>query len=145
MPRPLFTSPQDAEAAFYEAFEKADLEAMMAVWADDDDIVCIHPGASRLTGVEAVRESWRQIFGSGQRLSLRLRELHRMQAMMVAVHSLFEHIAVAGDNRPRTAVVATNIYQQTERGWRLVMHHASPAPGTPGPGTPAPGTPGTLH
>ena len=145
MPRPLFTSPQDAEAAFYDAFEKADLEAMMAVWSDDDDIVCVHPGSGRLTGVTAVRESWRQIFSSGQRLSLRLRELQRIQAMMVAVHSVFEHIAVAGDNRPRTAIVATNVYQQTERGWRLVVHHASPAPGTPAASAPAPGLAGTLH
>jgi len=144
MQRPLFTSPQDAEAAFYDAFEKADLDAMMAVWADEDDVVCIHPGSARLTGVEAVRESWRQIFGSGQRLRIRVRDLHRTQAMMVAVHSILEHLSVVGDNRPRPAVVATNVYQQTPRGWRMIVHHASPAPGTPAPaGTSAPA--GTLH
>ena len=65
MKRSLFTTAQDAEAAFYEALEKADLEAMMAVWADDDDIVCVHPGGMRLAGVEQVRESWRQIFSGG--------------------------------------------------------------------------------
>ena len=41
MKRALFTTPQDAEAAFYDAFEKSDLDAMMGVWADDDDIVCV--------------------------------------------------------------------------------------------------------
>jgi ketosteroid isomerase-like protein len=143
MQRPLFTSPQDAEAAFYDAFEKADLDAMMAVWADEDDIVCIHPGSARLTGVEAVRESWRQIFGSGQRLRIQVRDLQRTQAMMMAVHSILEQLSVVGDNRPRPAVVATNIYQQTSRGWRMIVHHASPAPGTPTQGAPAPT--GTLH
>jgi hypothetical protein len=34
----LFATPQDAEAAFYEAFIKRDLEAMMEVWAEEDDI-----------------------------------------------------------------------------------------------------------
>jgi hypothetical protein len=27
-------------------------------------------------------------------------------------------------------VVATNVYLRTERGWRMVAHHASPAPAT---------------
>ena len=70
----LFPTPQDAETAFYEALTKCDLEAMMAVWGDDDDVYCVHPNGARITGVEQVRESWRQIFASGQRLSFRLRE-----------------------------------------------------------------------
>ena len=32
----LFASPEDAETAFYDAIERADLEAMMAIWADDE-------------------------------------------------------------------------------------------------------------
>ena len=62
----LFPTPQDAEAAFYEALTKGDLEAMMAVWADDDEVYCVHPNGARVTGVDQVRESWRQIFASGQ-------------------------------------------------------------------------------
>ena len=71
----LFPTPQDAEAAFYDALTKRDLEAMMAVWADDDDVYCVHPNGARVTGVEQVRESWRQIFASGQSaVASRLRE-----------------------------------------------------------------------
>jgi ketosteroid isomerase-like protein len=62
MKKMLFATPQDAEAAFYEAFMKQDLEAMMAVWADDDEVYCVHPRGARVTGVAHVRESWRQIF-----------------------------------------------------------------------------------
>ena len=61
MTKMLFPTPQDAEAAFYEAFTKGDLEAMMAVWSDDDEIVCVHPAGPRLAGQEQVRASWRQI------------------------------------------------------------------------------------
>jgi len=126
--KPLFPAPQDAEAAFYEAFTKCDLDAMMAVWADDDDIYCVHPGGPRLTGVEKVRESWRQIFASGQRLAFQLREQQYLQGMMLSVHSVYEHISIAGEQRSRGPVIATNVYQRTERGWRMVVHHASPAP-----------------
>lgn len=128
MTRPLFPTAQDAESAFYDAFTKGDLEAMMAVWADDDDIYCVHPQGPRLIGMEQVRESWRQIFASGQRLSFQLRGQHTLQGMMMSVHSVYEQIAVAGDPRGRQPVVATNVYLRTERGWRIVAHHASPAP-----------------
>ena len=61
----IFPTAQDAENAFYEALERADLERMMAVWAEDEEIVCVHPGGPRLTGQDQVRESWRQIFAGG--------------------------------------------------------------------------------
>jgi ketosteroid isomerase-like protein len=101
---------------------------MMAVWADDDDIYGVHPQGPRLIGMEQVRESWRQIFASGQRLSFQVRNHHTLDGMMMSVHSVYEHVAVAGEPRGRQAVVATNVYLRTERGWRMVAHHASAAP-----------------
>ena len=145
MNKSLFASPQDAEAAFYEALTKADLESMMAVWADDDDIYCVHPGGARITGVEQVRESWRQIFASGQTLRFQLREQHQVQGMMLSVHSVYEQITVTGDPRPRGPVIATNVYLRTERGWRMVAHHASPAPASSEPEPQRAAAPKTLH
>jgi ketosteroid isomerase-like protein len=140
----LFPTPQDAEAAFYEALTKADLDAMMSVWADDDDIYCVHPSGPRISGMAQVRESWRQIFGAGQTLRFQLRDQQYLNNMMVSVHSVYEHISVVGESRARSPVIATNIYLRTERGWRMIVHHASPAPATtanPEPRRPAK----TLH
>ena len=144
----LFPTPQDAETAFYDALTKSDLDAMMEVWADDDEVYCVHPNGPRVTGVEQVRESWRQIFASGQRLSFKLRNQQYVQGMMLSVHSVYEHIAVVGEPRSRAPVIATNIFLRTERGWRMVAHHASPAPAaTPSEPEPrrAPPPPKTLH
>ena len=124
----LFATPQEAEAAFYEAFVKRDLEGMMAVWADDDEVYCVHPRGPRVTGVAQVRESWRQVFAGTQDLRFHVREQHLLQAMMVSVHSVYEQISVGEDERTRASMVATNIYMRTERGWRMMAHHASPAP-----------------
>ena len=63
----IFPTAQDAENAFYEALERCDLESMMAVWAEDEEIICVHPAAGRLTGQDQVRESWAQIFSGGPR------------------------------------------------------------------------------
>jgi ketosteroid isomerase-like protein len=138
-----YTTPQEAEAAFYEAFQSADLEAMMGVWADDEDIVCVHPNGARQVGVDAVRESWRRIFASGQRLRFRLEEAHHLQTMVLSVHCVIEHIAVQGDDRPSAKVIATNVFQRSARGWRMVVHHASPAPAAGGRETR--GVTKTLH
>ena len=67
MPRPpaaaLFASPDDVEAAFYEALQRGDLDALMALWADDDEVVCVHPGGGgRLVGPAAIRASFEAIF-----------------------------------------------------------------------------------
>lgn len=148
MKKVLFATPQDAEAAFYEALTKGDLEAMMAVWADDDDIFCVHPNGSRLSGVEKVRESFRQIFASGQSLRFQLREQQLLQGMMLSVHSVYEYIAVAGEPRARAPVIATNVYLRTEHGWRMVAHHASPAPASAASAEAEPrraAAPKTLH
>jgi hypothetical protein len=45
----IFATPEDVETAFYEAIARADLGALMSVWADDEEIVCIHPTGQRLT------------------------------------------------------------------------------------------------
>ena len=128
MQKTLFATPQDAEAAFYDAFMKRDLEAMMAVWADDDEVYCVHPGGARVTGVAQVRESWRQIFASPQSMRFQVRQQHLLQAMMVSIHSVYEHITLSGEPRARGFVLATNIYMRTENGWRMMVHHASSAP-----------------
>ena len=48
-------TPDEIEATFYEALQSGDIEKLMACWADEDDIVCIHPGGPRLVGAGAIR------------------------------------------------------------------------------------------
>ncbi len=126
--RPMFTSPQEAESAFYEALERGDLEAMMSVWAEDEEIVCVHPGGPRLTGYALVREGWRHIFASGDRLKVQLMALSTVHGPFTAIHSVVEQLAVVGQKQPAAPVVATNVYLRGALGWRMIVHHASPVP-----------------
>lgn len=139
----IFPTAQDAENAFYEALERNDLDLMMAVWAEDEDIVCVHPTGPRLAGQEQVRDSWRRIFASGQRLRFQVAQQVTLAGMMVVVHSVHEIITVAGEKRPRPAVVATNVYLRTAAGWRMIVHHTSPAPSASP--EPPPEIPKILH
>jgi ketosteroid isomerase-like protein len=141
---PIFTTAQDAENAFYESLERGDLELMMAVWSEDEEIVCVHPAGIRIAGQEPVRESWRKIFASGQRLRIQVAQQVTLNGMMVAVHSVHEIITVVGERLASPPIVATNVYLRTAAGWRMVVHHASPAPG-PAEGVPADDPPKILH
>lgn len=123
----IFATPEDAEAAFYEALEAADLDAMMNVWAEDEEVVCVHPGGPRLVGFDEVRNSWRQIFAGGPAMRFRLTGQRHVRGVRTAIHSLHENIVITGQSQPVNPIVATNVYIQTERGWRMLVHHASPA------------------
>ena len=126
----IFTSPQDAALAFYQAFEAKDVEAMMATWAEDEDIVCVHPGGARLVGYEAVRIGWEQLFAGETKLSFRLDEIVVIETVGLAMQSAVEHVTVGNDPKARGAAIATNVYLRTPLGWRIVVHHASAAPAT---------------
>jgi len=131
--KPIFPTPQDAEAAFYEALERADLEAMMAVWAEDEEIVCIHPGGPRLVGYASIREAWRRMFDGGARLQVRLSQPTIVQGPLATATTVMEHISVRDDESVRPPLVATNVYVRGALGWRMVLHHASPTPPDTGP------------
>jgi len=140
-----FTTPQEAEQAFYEAFQRADLDALMAVWAEDEEVFCVHPGAARLTGLEAIRESFRQIFRSGVDMRFQLRGAQQLRGGLLAVHSVYEFITVVGERRPASAVVATNVYANVGGSWRMVAHHGSAVPDAEPDAPTEPTPPALLH
>jgi ketosteroid isomerase-like protein len=146
----IYPTAQDAENAFYEALERGDLDAMMGVWAEDEEIVCVHPGGERLTGQDQVRTSWAKILTDGSRVRVHISHPVAISGMMIAVHSVQENFSVEGergrqgtDLRP-APVVATNVYLRIGAGWRMIVHHASPAPGKAEPPR-REGSPKILH
>ena len=139
----IFPTAQDAEAAFYDALERGDYPAMVAVWAEDEEVLCVHPGGPRLRGTEEVLGQWKRILGNGQRLKVRITHQVVIAGPMIAVHSVQENITVEGQGAAQP-VMATNVYQRLGAGWRMVVHHASPVPQPPRSGSRAPRS-ATLH
>lgn len=121
----LMASPEDIEAEFYEALQRGDLERLMAVWSDDEEIICVHPGGPRVIGPLAVRATFEALFAEGP-VNVRPSQVRRVQAAGIAVHNLLERVEVLTAEGPLTAwVLATNVYVKGALGWRLVAHHAS--------------------
>ncbi len=133
----------DTEAAFYEALQGGDIDKLMACWADEDDIVCVHPGGPRLVGAGAIRAAFDAMFANGT-IRAHAEKVRKVEAMSSSVHSVLERIEVMTEEGPVHAyVIATNVYQKTAQGWRMVAHHTSP--GTPREMQEISETPQVLH
>lgn len=122
-------SADEIETAFYEALQAGDLERLMACWANEEDIICVHPGGPRLIGAMAIRNSFEIMFSHGPIRSFPER-LHKLETITSAVHNLIERVEIyTADGAQIAFVTSTNVYMRTAQGWRMVAHHASP--GTP--------------
>jgi ketosteroid isomerase-like protein len=119
----------EVEAAFYEALHTADLPKLMACWAEEEDIVCIHPGGPRMIGAGAIRSAFEAMFANGNIQAFPER-IHKIESLASAVHHLIERVEVMTPQGPQQAwVIVTNVFHKTPQGWRMVAHHTSP--GTP--------------
>ena len=123
-----FGSAQEAEAAFYAAFQMSDIEGMALIW-DDHEAVCIHPFGDRIEGKLAIMQSWQQIFAHDVQLRFTLIDLWVFSGDSHGIHLVRENISVDESEGVKTMVVlATNAYRRVDDGWRMILHNASPAP-----------------
>ena len=136
-------SADETEAQFYEALQQGDIERLMAAWSDDEEVVCVHPGGPRLVGPAAIRAAFESMFAHGA-IDARPERVRRLLSSAAAVHSVLERVNLMTPEGPRSAwVIATNVYQKSPQGWRLVAHHASP--GTHDEPVEADQAPAVLH
>ncbi|MEJ5305879.1 MAG: nuclear transport factor 2 family protein [Ignavibacteria bacterium] len=112
---------------YYKAFENFDLQLMSQIWANTDDVVCIHPGWDILVGWEKVREGWSKIFMDDAYLKFTLRNTNTIILNNIGIVSCIEEIFVSSqDTISQTFVATTNLFQETEDGLKLFYHHSSP-------------------
>lgn len=117
----------DIEAAFYDALQRGDVDKLMACWADEDEIFCIHPGGPRVVGATAIRATFEAMFADGGSVRAWPERVRKIESVASSVHNLVERVEVLTPNGPTHAwVIASNVYHRTAQGWRLVAHHASP-------------------
>jgi len=150
----LHATPEAVETAFYEALEAGNLDALMDVWSDDDEIVCIHPGGPRLVGHRAISTSWREILSNGP-ITVRPSDPQVLRGSLVSVHSVLSRVMafVKMEGLPPGAqqspqamsinMLVTHVFFKGAQGWRMVLHHASITP-QDAESIPSPSN-GTLH
>jgi ketosteroid isomerase-like protein len=126
-PTPLLASADDAEAQFYEALQAADLDALMGIWADEDEVACVLPGGPRVVGLAAIRQVCEDLFSANGPLHVVPQQVRRLALGGCAVHHVTERLQIDTPRGAQAAyILATNVYVHTAQGWRMVAHHASP-------------------
>lgn len=121
-----FNTPEEAEIAFYEAIEQADIQALGRIWSLDDSIVCIHPGANRIEGRDQVLESFSDMFAETPAISFSISDALQTESDGLAIHLVREEIEL--DGQLISVMVSTNIYHREDGGWRMLLHHSSHEP-----------------
>jgi ketosteroid isomerase-like protein len=121
-----FPTPEAAEAAFYAAFDARSLDAMMAVWAGDDRIACIHPMAAPLNGRAAVAAGWHSMFEAAGQFRVQVELAQEMRETDQVIRIVREYLIIGQETEPRPPILATNVFRKEAGGWRMVLHHASP-------------------
>jgi ketosteroid isomerase-like protein len=115
-----------ANESFYQAFESLDIKRMEAVWANDQEIQCGHPGWRILRGWKSVMESWRQIFENTPRIHFMLTDLAVEVRGELAWVTLYENLNSSLEGQSLAAtILTTNIFRRGADGWRMIHHHGS--------------------
>ena len=104
--------------AFYLAFESKDLSAMEHIWADQDDMYCLHPGWYPLRGRKQILESWARILSNDAQPQI---SFDSPQFMQIASNSV---AVICFERGPQQNLIATNIYQSNDGRFQMIFHQS---------------------
>lgn len=122
----------EANQGFYDAFNKQNLDAMKSLWSENDSAICIHPGWPVLNGYAAIVDSWAGIFENTEHMEIRLSDVNLLVSGDMAWVSCQENLfSINMSGVQSSKVHATNLFQQENGQWKMVLHHAAALPNAP--------------
>jgi uncharacterized protein (TIGR02246 family) len=111
------SAPRELHAAFEAAFNRQDLEALVALY--EPDAVMAQPDGSLATGPDAIRQHFLGVLGANGQMAVRTRYV--IESGDLALLSL-EWKLTAGDEA-MSAVTAEVARRQPDGGWLYVLDH----------------------
>lgn len=119
-------SPDDIKAALYEALQTGDIEPTLSCWAEEDDVICVHPGRRRMMGTTTMRRRFKVVLSHNNAISRVFQESpHKIKSLAGPVHHVTEKIEIQTPLKiQRAFVIATNAHHKTPQAWRMASYHA---------------------
>jgi len=120
---------REANERFYRALESLDLGAMEQVWLHEGFVRCVHPGWDVVVGWDAIRLSFEQIFSGTRWIRVTPTALDLACFETIGIVACTENITSTREGDVGLAVAqATNVFRKAGGVWKMMLHHASPAP-----------------
>ncbi len=114
---------------FYKALGTRNLELMDQAWVKDSRAGCVHPGWIMLSGWEAIRQSWENVFDPNDQLDIRLSNITvEIKGDVAWVTCIQQLIYINRDPIGVNVSQSTSIFERHDSGWLMILHHASPIP-----------------
>lgn len=118
---------EEANLAFYQAFEAKDIDAMSRVWSQSPHARCVHPGWELVVGWPEIRQSWTEIFRTIDEIEFELSDAHVEVSSNTAWVNLIVRVQVTTDDGEEfhASVATTNLFERMDTDWLLMLHHSS--------------------
>jgi len=113
-----------ANEAFYLAFAQADYDAMQRVWAEQGELICIHPGWAAITKRDEILASWRGILGNEQQPAVTCYGARAVSMGDCVAVVCYEEVA-------GSVLVAINVFVEEGGRPRMVQHQSGPCGSPP--------------
>jgi limonene-1,2-epoxide hydrolase len=111
-----------ANAAFYDAFERRDIDAMSDAWSHNEEVTCTHPGWTTLHGWGKIGAAWAVLLANQQRLQFIVTNEVAVLRGDIGWVTCEENIL---DGPGGSTVAATNVFELIEGVWKMTAHHGS--------------------
>ncbi|XP_014522123.1 uncharacterized protein LOC106778656 isoform X1 [Vigna radiata var. radiata] len=115
----------EANSRFYDSFRTGDLAAMQGMWAQKDEVCCVHPGLKGITGYDDIIESWNFIWANYDfPLEIKLEDIKVHVKGDMGFVTCMEFVKTKGGRWGGQFV--TNAFEKIDGEWYICIHHASP-------------------
>ena len=118
-----------ANKLFYQALGNRDLELMKTVWVNDERSGCVHPGWTVLRSYNAIIQSWENVFDPSDQVDINIYDITlKIKDNLAWLTCIQEMIYINREPVMFNISQSTNIFENTDTGWLMLFHHASPLP-----------------
>ncbi|ALK31795.1 nuclear transport factor 2 family protein [Burkholderia plantarii] len=123
----LFEAAADTLNAYYQAVADANLDALMALWIDEDFASCIWSDGAHLHGLEQIRSGFGEHLSS-QPVTIEPLDIRVYDSLGTVVYTVAEAHQYADPAAEPDMVFATYVMIHERGEWRIAHIHASPIP-----------------
>jgi len=105
---------------------------MQYIWHSAPYVKCLHPGWHIISGFDEVMESWQLIFRNPFSMHFELEEVEAVVLGRIGIVTLRENLLTAThptELPTRVVLAATNIFELSDDGWKMILHQAGPTDG----------------